>query len=149
MLRNSAASIKAAAVAGLLVLSGAACALSYGKTWELEVNFRTGQSSLPAAERERLSKLLAKMTSDAVCVERVIVLAYTNTKEGSGERANELSQRRADFVATLLRSSRVPPESVYAEGRGPRPLWACASSADKACASLEFVTKLKGAPSCP
>jgi outer membrane protein OmpA-like peptidoglycan-associated protein len=145
---HSTLSAKLASFSGLLVLSGAAYSLSYGKTWELEVNFHAGQSSVSQAERAKLHDLLDKMASEGVCVERVVAIGYTNSKEGSGKRANELSQRRADFVSALLPRSKILPASVYAIGRGLRPDWACAA-ADNACVSLEFDTKRRGAPSCP
>jgi OmpA-OmpF porin, OOP family len=80
-----------------------------------DVLFDTGRATLKPGADLTLDRLATVLKNDPQS--KVLIQGFTDSR-GSADYNDELSQRRADAVASALVRRGVPADSVHAEGRG-------------------------------
>jgi outer membrane protein OmpA-like peptidoglycan-associated protein len=143
-MRRQISSVAAAAV--LAGVSGGAKALSYGVFESLQVTFFHSAETLPAEDRERLSRFAASAIESGHCIEWVVAIGSADRSEGSANMMEKLARRRAHYVANLLTSAglqgvepTIPPLAMSPDCKGD----------SDACVVVEVGMKRRGALTCP
>jgi outer membrane protein OmpA-like peptidoglycan-associated protein len=111
----------------LLVLAAASAAFSAAalstahRTLEVDVDFQDRSTILTATELQKLQGAVDTVRGEDWCgFAFALVTAHALTSEGSNDSLQDLSDRRALYVAELLERLGVPKSRIYFEGKSDR-----------------------------